>query len=76
MIYIYDRLSDQFLYVNKNHITHASEWVGNKWVGNKWIGNKWIGTEIYKVYLTNGRKLLVDDYYFNKILKELREAKK
>lgn len=66
MIYIYDRLSDQFLYVNKNHIIHASEW----------IGNKWIGTEIYKVYLTNGRKLLVDDYYFNKILKELREAKK
>lgn len=60
MIYIYDRLSNQFLYINKNHIIHASEWVG---------------TKIYKVYLTNGRKLLVDDYYFNKILKEMWEAK-
>ena len=56
MIYIYDRLSNKFLYVNKNHIIHASEWVG---------------TEIYKVYLTNGKKLLVDDYDFNKILKEM-----
>lgn len=60
MIYIYDRLSNNFLYVNKNHIIHASEWVG---------------TEIYKVYLTNGRKLLIDDYYFKKILKELGEGK-
>ena len=56
MIYIYDRLSNQYLYVNKNYIIHASEW---------------IGTEIYKVYLTNGRKLLIDDYDFNKILKEM-----
>ena len=66
MIYIYDRLSNQFLYVNQNHIIHASEWVGNKW-----IGNKWIGTEIYKVYLTNGRKLLIDRDDFNRILKEM-----
>lgn len=55
MIYIYDRLSNQFLYVNQNHITHVSEWRS---------------TEKYKVYLTNGRKLLIDDYDFNKILKE------
>ena len=54
MIYIYDRLSNQFLYVNKNHIIHAS---------------KGKGTEIYKVYLTNGKKLLIDDYDFNKMLK-------
>ena len=56
MIYIYDSLSDQFLYVNQNHIIYASEWRN---------------TEKYKVYLTNGRKLLIDDYYFNKILKEM-----
>lgn len=56
MIYIYDRLSNKFLYVNKNHIIYASEWVGS---------------EIYKVYLTNGRKLLIDDCDFNKILKEM-----
>lgn len=55
MIYIYDSLSDQFLYVNQNHIIHTSEW---------------IGTKIY-IYLTNGKKLLIDDYYFNKILKEM-----
>ena len=55
MIYIYDRLSHQFLYVNQNHIIHAS---------------RWKGTEIYKVYLTNGGKLLIDDYDFNKILKD------
>lgn len=55
MIYIYDRLSHQFLYVNKNHIIHAS---------------RWKDTEIYKVYLTNGGKLLIDDYDFNKILKD------
>ena len=58
MIYIYDRLSNQYLYVNKNHIIHASEW---------------IGTEIYKVYLTNGRKLLIDRDEFNRILKEPEE---
>ena len=46
----------KFLYVNKNHIIHASEWVG---------------TEIYTVYLTNGIKLLIDDDDFNKILKEM-----
>ena len=56
MIYIYDRFSNKFLYVNKNHIIYASEWVG---------------TEIHKVYLTNGRKLLIDDDDFNKILKEM-----
>ena len=56
MIYIYDRLSNKFLYVNKNHIIYASERVG---------------TDIYKVYLTNGRKLLIDDYDFDKILKEM-----
>ena len=56
MIYIYDRLSKKFLYVNKNHIIHASECVG---------------TENYKVLLTNERKLLIDDYDFNKILKEM-----
>lgn len=56
MIYIYDRLSNKFLYVNKNHIIYASERVG---------------TEIYKVYLTNGRKLLLDRYELNRILKEM-----
>ena len=56
MIYIYDRLSKKFLYVNKNYIIYASEWEG---------------TEIYTVYLTNGRKFLIDDYDFNKILKEM-----
>ena len=56
MIYIYDSLSNKFLYVNKNHIIHASEWGA--------IG-------IYEVYLTNGKELLIDDYYFNKILKEM-----
>ena len=56
MIYIYDELSNQFLYVNKNHIIHASEWGA--------IG-------IYYVYLTNGRKLFIDDCDFNKILKEM-----
>ena len=61
MIYIYDRLSDQFLYVNKNHIVHVSEWRN---------------TGKYKVYLTNGKKLLIYDYDFNKILKEMRETKK
>lgn len=60
MIYIYDRLSNQFLYVNKNHIIYASEWGS---------------TEIYKVYLTNGRKLLIDSYDFHKFLKELGEGK-
>ena len=58
MIYIYDRLSKKFLYVNKNHIIHASEWVGTE-------------THIYRVYLTNGRKLLIDDDDFDKILKEM-----
>ena len=56
MIYIYDRLSRKFLYVNKNHIIYASEWEG---------------TEIYTVYLINGKKLLIDDCDFNKILKEM-----
>ena len=56
MIYIYDRFSNKFLYVNKNHIIHASEWVG---------------AEIYTVYLTNGIKLLIDDGDLNKILKEM-----
>ncbi len=55
MIYIYDRLSHQYLYVDKNYIIHASEWVG---------------TEIYKVYLPNGRKLLIDRDDFNRILKD------
>ena len=58
MIYIYDRLLHQYLYVNKNYIMHASEWVG---------------TEIYKVYLPNGRKLLIDRDEFNRILKECEE---
>ena len=58
MIYIYDRLSKKFLYVNKNHIIHASESVGTEIC-------------IYKVLLTNGRKLLIDDHDFNKILKEM-----
>ena len=58
MIYIYDRFSNKFLYVNKNHIIYASEWVGAE-------------NHIYKVYLTNGRKLLIDDCDFNKILKEM-----
>ena len=56
MIYVYDRLSKKFLYVNKNHIIYASEWVG---------------TENYTVYLINGKKLLIDDYDFDKILKEM-----
>ena len=56
MIYIYDRLSKKFLYVNKNYIIYASECVG---------------TENYKVLLTNERKLFIDDHDFNKILKEM-----
>lgn len=56
MIYIYDRLSGQFLYVNQNHITHTSEWIDNK---------------IY-VHLTNGKKLIIDRHDFNRILKEMR----
>ena len=58
MIYIYDRFSNKFLYVNKNHIIYASELAGTE-------------TCIYKVYLTNGIKLLIDDDDFNKILKEM-----
>ena len=58
MIYIYDRLSKKFLYVNKNHIIYASELVGTE-------------TCMYKVYLTNERKLFIDDCDFNKILKEM-----
>ena len=58
MIYIYDRFSNKFLYVNKNHIIYASECVGTEIC-------------IYKVYLTNGRKLFIDDDDFNKILKEM-----
>ena len=58
MIYIYDRFSNKFLYVNKNHIIYASEWPGTEIC-------------IYKVYLTNGRKLFIDDHDFNKILKEM-----
>ena len=58
MIYIYDRFSNKFLYVNKNHIIHASELVGTEIC-------------IYKVHLTNGRKLFIDDCDFNKILKEM-----
>ena len=58
MIYIYDRLSNKFLYVNKNHIIYVSERVGTE-------------IHIYKVHLTNGRKLLIDDCDFNKILKEM-----
>lgn len=58
MIYIYDRFSNKFLYVNKNHIIYASECVGTE-------------TCIYKVYLTNGRKLFIDDCDFNKFLKEM-----
>ena len=58
MIYIYDRFSNKFLYVNKNHIIYASELVGTE-------------IHIYKVYLTNGRKLFIDDCDFNKILKEM-----
>ena len=56
MIYIYDRLSEQFLYVNQNHIIHASQWGA--------IG-------IYEVYLTNGKELLIDSDDFDKILKEM-----
>ena len=59
MIYIYDRFSNKFLYVNKNHIIYASELVGTE-------------IHIYKVHLTNGRKLFIDDCDFNKILKEMR----
>ena len=58
MIYIYDRFSNKFLYVNKNHIIYASELVGTE-------------VHIYKVHLTNGKKLLIDDDDFNKILKEM-----
>ena len=58
MIYIYDRFSNKFLYVNKNHIIYASELVGTE-------------IHIYKVHLTNGRKLFIDDHDFNKILKEM-----
>ena len=58
MIYIYDRFSNKFLYVNKNHIIYASECVGTE-------------NCIYKVHLTNGRKLFIDDHDFNKILKEM-----
>ena len=45
-----------FYTLTKNHIIYASEWVG---------------TEIYKVYLTNGRKLLLDRDELNRILKEM-----
>ena len=58
MIYIYDRFSNKFLYVNKNHIIYASELAGTEIC-------------IYKVHLTNGRKLFIDDCDFNKILKEM-----
>ena len=58
MIYIYDRFSNKFLYVNKNHIIYASELGGTE-------------IHIYKVHLTNGRKLFIDDCDFNKILKEM-----
>ena len=58
MIYIYDRFSNKFLYVNKNHIIYASECSGTE-------------IHIYKVHLTNGRKLFIDDDDFNKILKEM-----
>ena len=58
MIYIYDRLSNKFLYVSKNHIIYASELVGTE-------------IHIYKVLLTNGRKLFIDDCDFNKLLKEM-----
>ena len=58
MIYIYDRFSNKFLYVNKNHIIYASELAGTE-------------INIYKVHLTNGRKLFIDDDDFKKILKEM-----
>ena len=58
MIYIYDRLSNKFLYVNKNHVIYASELAGTE-------------IHIYKVHLTNGRKLFIDDDDFDKILKEM-----
>ena len=58
MIYIYDRFSNKFLYVNKNHVIYASELAGTE-------------IHIYKVHLTNGRKLFIDDDDFNKILKEM-----
>ena len=58
MIYIYDRFSNKFLYVNKNHIIYASELAGAE-------------IHIYKVHLTNGRKLFIDEDDFNKILKEM-----
>ena len=58
MIYIYDRFSNKFLYVNKNHVIYASELAGAE-------------IHIYKVHLTNGRKLFIDDDDFNKILKEM-----
>ena len=45
-------------YVNKNHIIYASELAGTE-------------INIYKVHLTNGRKLFIDDDDFNKILKEM-----
>ena len=45
-----------FYTLTKNHIIYASEWEG---------------TEIYTVYLINGKKLLIDDDDFNKILKEM-----
>lgn len=56
MIYIEDKLSNQFLYVNQNHIIHVSE-----------CG----AIEIYEVYLTNGKKLLIDRDDLNKILEEM-----
>ena len=58
MIYIYDRFSNKFLYVNKNHIIYASELVGTE-------------TCIYKVYLTNGKELLIDRDDLNRILEEM-----
>ena len=58
MIYIYDRFSNKFLYVNKNHVIYVSELAGTE-------------NHIYKVHLTNGRKLFIDDCDFHKILKEM-----
>ena len=59
----YGNIFNKFLYVNKNHIIYASELVGTE-------------IHIYKVYLTNGIKLFIDDCDFNKILKEMWWAKK
>lgn len=62
MIHIYDQLSNKFLYVNQNHIIHVSDFLHVSEFG---------AIEMYKVYLTNGKELLIDRDGLNRILEEM-----